>query len=207
MDYHCPYSHRAVAWLDDLGPGRVAVAYRLFALEQVNHDASASEWRLWEQPLDYAQYRGRQDRRSLAPFLATAIVEADESPEAARRFRRAVYEARFGERADISDIGVLERAAAAAGADADRVRGGLANPGAVAAARRRIADDWAVARAEYAIFGVPTLRIDGGRPFYLRLGRILGPEEGPAFLHALLAFRAAAPDLLELKLPEPVGAA
>ena len=202
IDYHCPYSQRVFAWLDALVPGRVRIRHRLFSLEQVNVDASAIEWRLWEQPLDYAQYRGRQRRRSLAAFLATAIVEAAEPPEVTRRFIRALYSARFEERADISDDEVLERAATAAGAEGHRVLDGLADLRSVASARRRIAEDWAAARAEYAIFGVPTLRIDGSRPFYLRLGRMLGADEGAGFLDALLTFRAAAPDVLELKVAE-----
>lgn len=207
MDYHCPYSYRVVAWLDALEPERVRVRHRLFALEQVNHDPAAEQWRLWEQPLDYAQYRGRQHRRSLAAFLATAIVEATEPRETARRFRLEVYAARFEARADIADVEVLERAAIAAGAVPGRVRDGLANPRAIIAARARIAEDWAAARAEFTIFGVPTVRFDASPPFYLRLARPVGPDAGPGFLDALLAFRAAALDVLELKLPEPLSTA
>lgn len=203
MDYHCPYSWRVVRWLDDLGPEQVAVRHRLFALEQVNRDATAGTWRLWEQPLDYIHYRERQDRRPLAAFLATAIIEVAEPLDVVRRFRRGVYAARIDERADISDIGVLEAAAAAAGAGPNRVRDGLADPGTVAAARARIAGDWAAARADFAIFGVPTLRIGPARPFYLRLARQVEPAAGGDLLRALVAFRAAAPDVLELKLPEP----
>jgi hypothetical protein len=169
MDYHCPYSHRAVAWLDDLGPGVVDVRYRFFALEQANHDPEAALWRLWEQPLDYPQYRGRQDRRALGPFLATAILEADETPDVVRRFRRAVYDARFVARADISDPDVLATAADLAGAAPDAIRRGFADPALVAAARRHIATDWAAARAPWQVFGVPTLVVDDAPPVYLRL--------------------------------------
>lgn len=204
MDYHCPYSYRVVGWLDDLGPGRIAVRHRLVGLEQLNRDATAADWRLWEQPLDYVHYRERQNRRPLAAFLATAIIETAEAAEVARRFRRGVYEARFGERADITDPAVLDRVAVTAGAMPDRVRDGLAMPQIVAAARARIAADWAAARADYAVFGVPTLRFGAARPFYLRLARSIDRAEGPRFLDALLAFRAAAPEVLELKLPEPV---
>jgi hypothetical protein len=179
MDYHCPYSHRVAAWLDGLGPERVAVRHRLFGLEQVNRDPTATEWRLWEQPLDYVHH-------------------------GARRFRAGVYAARFDERLDIADPDVLDRLASAAGAVPDRVPAGLSDTDAIEAARRRIAVDWAAARADYMIFGVPTLRVGRARPFYLRLARPVDPAEGPRFLDALLAFRAAAPDVLELKLPEPV---
>jgi len=204
MDYHCPYSHRVVAWLDALGPGRVAVRHRLFALEQVNRDATATEWRLWEQPLDYVHYEERQYRRPLAAFLATAIVDALGLPGVARRFRAGVYAARFDERLDIADPAVLDRVASAAGAAPNRVIAGFQNADAMAAARRRIADDWTAARTGYAVFGVPTLRIGESRPFYLRLAHPVVPADGPGFLDALLVFRAAAPDVLELKLPEPV---
>jgi len=207
MDYHCPYSYRATAWLDGLDGDRVVVRHRLFGLEQVNRDATATEWRLWEQPLDYAHYRERQDRRPLAAFLSTAIVEATETVEAAGRFRLGVYAARFEQAADISDLDVLEAIASAAGVGRGRVSEALADPATERAARQRIADDWAAARTDYATFGVPTLRIDGAAPFYLRLSRPVEPPAGPAFLDALLAFRAAAPDVLELKLPDPVETA
>ena len=207
MDYHCPYSYRATAWLDGLAPDRVVVRHRLFGLEQVNRDASASEWRLWEQPLDYAHYRERQDRRPLAPFLATAIVEATETAEIAGRFRLGVYAARFEQRADISDLDVLEAIAAAAGMARGQLAERFDHPALDRDARGRIAEDWAAARAEYAVFGVPTLRIEDGAPFYLRLAAPVEAGAGAAFLDALLAFRAAAPDVLELKLPERVEAA
>jgi hypothetical protein len=77
-DFHCPYCFRAVEWLAALGPDVVQPTFRLFALEQVNRDPEAREWRLWEQPLDYEHYRGRQDRRPLAAFLAMTHVEATE---------------------------------------------------------------------------------------------------------------------------------
>lgn len=207
MDYHCPYSYRVAGWLDDLGPRHVAVRHRLVGLEQFNRDPTAAEWRLWEQPLDYLHYRGRQNRRPLAAFLATAIIESAEPDDVARRFRRGVYAARFGERADITDPVVLDHLAEAADAMRHRVRDGLAEPATADAARRRVADDWAAARAEYTIFGVPTVRIGAARPFYLRLGGAVDPADGGRLLEAILAFRAAAPDVLELKLPEPAGPA
>jgi hypothetical protein len=205
MDYHCPYSHRATAWLDGLPADLVTVSHRLFALEQVNRDPTATAWRLWEQPLDYVHYRERQDRRPLAAFLATAILEATEPPEVVTRFRLGVYAARFEQGGDIADLDVLDGVALAAGVARGRLGEGLADPTQAAAARQRIADDWAGSRAEYATFGVPTLRIDGGVPFYLRLAGPVDPASGAAFLTAILDFRAAAPGVLELKVPERVA--
>lgn len=206
MDYHCPYSYRVAGWLDDLEPRHVALRARLVGLEQFNRDVTAAEWRLWEQPLDYVHHRQRQNRRSLAAFLATAIIEAAEPGDVARRFRRAVYTARFSERADIADEAVLEHLADVAGVAPGRVRDGLADPATIAAARERLAEDWAAARRDYAIFGVPTVRIGTDRPWYLRLDDRVEPAEGLRLLDALLTFRAAVPDLLELKLPEPASA-
>ncbi|MBI3746402.1 MAG: DsbA family protein [Chloroflexi bacterium] len=206
MDYHCPYSHRVVCWLDDLDPGLVEVRYRLFALEQVNHDPDATAWRIWDQPLDYAQYRDRQDRRSLAPFLATAIVEASTAdPGAARRLRRAIYAARFEARLDISDPAVLDVAGVRAGLPPGYVTTALAHPALAEPARARLAADWAAARNRYRVFGVPTIAIGADSPVYVRLSRAIAPAEGPALLAALRAFRVAAPTVLELKEPERVG--
>jgi hypothetical protein len=202
FDYHCPYSERAIRWLELLGPQHIRPRYRFFPLEQVNRDAVASEWRLWEQPLDYEHYRGRQDRRALQSFLVTALLEADEVREVVSRFRLAVLDARFREEADLSDLALLRRVAADAGADAARLEAALADPVRVAAARERIADDWHRARGEYLIFGVPTLRLAEGAPFYLRLEREPGREEAVGLFDRLIELRRAAPFVLELKVPE-----
>ena len=202
MDYHCPYSQRVVAWLDDLGPTIVDVRYRFFALEQVNHDPDATAWRIWEQPLDYVQYRDRQDRRGLAAFLATAILEATEPDALVRRFRRTVYAARFEARLDISDFAVLATAADAAGAAGGALARGFGDASQVAAARAHIAADWAAARAPWRIFGVPTLSLGDAPPVYLRLAGLVSPEDGPRLLESILTFRAASPGVLELKEPE-----
>jgi predicted DsbA family dithiol-disulfide isomerase len=108
-DFHCPYCFRAVEWLAALGPDVVQPAFRLFALEQVNRDPEARDWRLWEQPLDYEHYRGRQDRRPLAAFLAMTHVEATEPEDVATRFRIGVFAARFEDGEDITRLSVLER--------------------------------------------------------------------------------------------------
>lgn len=205
MDYHCPYSHRVVCWLDDLEAGLVEVRYRLFALEQVNHDPEAATWRIWEQPLDYSQYRARQDRRSLAGFLATAIIEAT-VPDVGvlRRVRRALYAARFEDRLDISDPAVLEAAALRAGLPAGWIGEALRDDARTGPARQRIADDWAAARSPYLVFGVPTVVVGDEPPVYLRLTTSIAPAEGAALWAAFRAFRAAAPMVVELKEPERI---
>ena len=203
FDYHCPYSQRAVEWLLGLGREVVRPRFRPFPLEQVNHDPAAAEWRLWEQPLDYLQYRGRQDRRSLAGFLATALLEATEAGPVVDRFRLAVYRARFEEQADIADLELLERLAEGAGADAAHLAAAVTSDAALGAARATIADAWRDARAEWAIFGVPTLQPAGEPPFYLRLERAVAPGAEALELFArLLDLRRAAPFVVEIKLPE-----
>lgn len=206
LDYHCPYSYRAVAWLDDLGPELVAVRHRLFALEQVNRDPDAAEWRLWEQPLDYRHFRDIPERRPLIAFLATDIVERGEPDEVARAFRLALYMAKFDVGKDLSDLDVVEQAGAIAGVAAGRIREGIADPGSQATARRRIEEDWAAARSEYRIFGVPTIRLGRERPFYLRLAGMATLEDGPRLLQTLATVQATPPGILEIKLPEPVPA-
>ncbi len=206
-DYQCPYSARAVRWLEGLGRETVQVRYRMFPLEQVNRDPEATTWRLWEQPLDYAHHRERPDRRSLAAFLATALLEDRAEaraiePEVVVRFRLAVYRARFDDGADISDPGVLRLAATEAGVPADVVATGLHDDAVQARARARLAADWAVTRGEGGVFGVPTLILPDDRPVYLRLAREPEGAEAGDLLRRLVELRRAAPWLLELKLAE-----
>lgn len=209
-DYQCPYSARVVRWLEALGPATVRPRYRMFPLEQVNVDPTASTWRLWEQPPDYVHYRGRQDRRSLPAFLVTAILDeltADGrlAPEVVPAFRLAVYRARFDEDLDIADMAVLRAIAVDAGAFADDLDAALADPAAGERARARIAGDWAAARARGAVFGVPTLILPDDRPVYLRLAREPSADEGPDLLRRIVELRRSAPWLLELKVAEAPG--
>ncbi len=204
-DYHCPYSFRASEWLLGLGPDRVRPRFRPFPLEQVNRDATAESWRLWEQPLDYVHYRERQDRRPLAAFLATAVLEGAEAPDVVERFRLAVYRARFDEQADISDVALLVRLAAAVGADGPRLASAMADEAALAAPRAGLARAWSEARSTYEIFGVPTIEPAGEPPFYLRLERAVESGlEAEDLLDRVLGLRREASIVLEIKLPEPV---
>ena len=179
--------------------------FRPFPLEQVNRDPDAEAWRLWEQPLDYVHYRERQDRRPLAAFLATTLLEDAEAPDVVERFRLAVYRARFDDKADISDVALLVRLAAAAGADGQGLASAMADEVALAGPRAGLARAWSEARSTYAIFGVPTIEPAGERPFYLRLERAVEPgPEAQDLLERVLGLRREASIVLELKLPEPV---
>ena len=203
MDFQCPYSYRVVAWLDELGPERVTVRHHFFAIEQVNRDPAATEWRLWDQPLDYRHWRELPDRRPLLAFLAMAIVEATEPADVTQAFRLTLYMARFDFGKDISDLEVVEQAARMSGVAEGRIRTGLGDPAQEAAARGRIAADRALARGEFEIFGVPTLRLDGSRPVYTRLAGMVAPADAARLLETLVAVRDAAPEILELKAVEP----
>lgn len=215
FDYHCPYCYRLERWVTETLEHRLAVEHRFLSLEQLNHDPEATSWRIWEQPLDYEHYRGRPDRRSLAAFLVTALAETatgtDPDPELLRRLRGAIFAARHEERLDISDPAVLDQIAANVGYPPGWALTQLAEEAAVAAARARIAADWAASRSPFRLFGVPTLVLDETRPVYLRLARVPTPEEGERLLEWLAARAAELPFVLELKLPEaaektsPVG--
>jgi DSBA-like thioredoxin domain-containing protein len=202
-DYHCPYSDRVVAWLLGLAADRVRPRFRPFPLEQVNRDPTASTWRLWEQGLDYVHYQGRQDRRPLHAFLATAVLEEHEAPAIVDRFRLAVYRARFDDLADISDVDLLVHLAAGVGADDRRLARAMTDEASLTPARAGLAQAWHDARSEYAIFGVPTLQPIGERPFYLRLDRPVEPGGAADLLDRVIALRRDAPLVVEVKLPEP----
>ena len=203
-DVHCPYSDRVLTWLADLGDA-VVPTYRAFALEQVNADSSATSWRIWEQPLDYEHYRGLQNRRALAAFLAIVLAEQAGPRDAVDRFRLAVSHARHAGAGDVSDVALLLRLAAEAGVDGKELERLLADPAAVDTARTRIREDWLDARGDYAIFGVPTLRLDGEAPFYLRLEAVPQNGQAEALLASVRGFHEQLPRVLEIKVPERVG--
>jgi hypothetical protein len=205
-DVHCPYSDRVLAWLADLGRDAVTPGYRTFPLEQVNHDPSATEWRIWEQPLDYEHYQGRQDRRALHAFVAIVLAERLAPVGAVDRFRLLVSRARHGLGRDVTERAFLLELAEEADVDARALAELLDDEDAQARARRRIADDWADARAEYEIFGVPTLRLDGVAPFYLRLERVPRGEDARELLDSIRGFGRRLPQVLEIKVPERVKA-
>lgn len=201
-DVHCPYSDRVLAWLAELGRDLVDPVYRVFPLEQVNRDPSASGWRFWEQPLDYEHHEGRSERRALLAFLAILLAERIATVEAVDRCRLLVSRARHGLGRNITERDLLLELAGEAGVDAGGLAGLLAHDASVAWARNRIAADWADARGEYEIFGVPTLRLDGVPPFYLRLERV--PRGRPArdLLDSIRDFGERLPQVLEIKVPE-----
>ena len=200
-DVHCPYSDRVLTWLAELGSA-VAPTYRTFALEQVNADPSAMVWRIWEQPLDYEHYRGRRDRRALPAFLAILLAEQLGPRDAVDRFRLAVSNSRHTTEGDVSDVALLLRLAAAAGIDGEALGRLMADPAALDVARARIREDWHDARREYAILGVPTLRVDGAAPFYLRLEAVPENGQAEALLASVRGFREQLPRVLEIKVPE-----
>jgi len=207
-DYHCPFCFRAERWLAGLRPERVAVRHRFLSLEQLNRDPEAAEWRIWEQPLDYEQDRGRADRRSLAAFLVTAFAEGAGgwplAAEIVERLRLAIFAARHEAHHDISRIEVLDEIAAGAGLPPGWLAGRFADPEAVAAARARIAADWAAARDPFRCFGVPTLVIDDAPPVYLRLERVPSTDDAPRLLDWLTERARSLPFVLELKQPPRV---
>lgn len=201
-DIHCPYSDRVLAWLADLGRDAVAPEYRTFPLEQVNHDAGATSWRIWDQPLDYEHYQGRQDRRALPAFVAIVLAERVAPVVSVDRYRLLVSRARHGLGRNVTEREFLLELADEAGVDARVLGRLLEDEDALVWARARIAADWADARGEFEIFGVPTLRIEGVAPFYLRLERVPRGEHAHELLESIRAFGVRLPQVLEIKVPE-----
>ncbi|GIW20790.1 MAG: hypothetical protein KatS3mg065_1086 [Chloroflexota bacterium] len=154
-------------------PGAGHLEYRFLSLEQLNRDPEATEWRIWEQPLDYEHHRGRADRRSLAAFLATAFAEGAGGPPLepgiVERFRLAIFAARHEERLDIADPEVLERIATSVGLAPGVAGEPLRRP---RRRRRRPGPDRGRLGGRplsVPLLRVPTLVIGDAPPVYLRL--------------------------------------
>jgi protein-disulfide isomerase-like protein with CxxC motif len=134
--------------------------------------------------------------------VAILLAERIAPVTAVDRYRLLVSRARHGLGRDVTEREFLLELAGEAGVDARELERLLEDEDALRWARARIADDWADARGEFEIFGVPTIRVDGVPPFYLRLERVPRGEHAHELLESIRAFGQRLPQVLEIKVPE-----
>ncbi|NLE77450.1 MAG: thioredoxin domain-containing protein, partial [Chloroflexi bacterium] len=152
-------------------PGQVHVGWRGFSLAQVNHP-EPNRWRVWEQPLRDPAWQLADCASSLRAFWAA---------EAARRqdealflqMHRLLLQARHGLGQDLADLDHLTHLAREAGLELQRFRRDMADPTCL----ERLAGDHEAGRVQ-GVFGTPTFVFPGSQPVYLKLGRLLSPDEG-----------------------------
>lgn len=164
FDYRCPYSNRLTRVLMEATEQRpdVQVRWRYFSLEQLN--ASDDDWKIWEQPLDYAlvedsPFAMRMLRSFLASYAASLQGEA-----AFRRFHLMLFSARHDEKKVMSDPGVILDVARQAGLDMDTFEQTWQSQ----AGRDRLRRDHTSGQ-KLGISGVPSLVVNDSEPAYVRL--------------------------------------
>ncbi len=192
FDYLCPFVYRANAWLEKVKEGMgagLSIRWRYFSLEQVN-SREGPEWKLWEQPDDFAS-------RGLWAFRAAEAARCQgEAPF--ERFHSALLHARHQQGKDIADRGVLTEVAAAAGLELSRFREDLARRELLA----RLTEDHATAVEQFGVFGTPTIVFPGGQATFLKLAEVPPAEEALAVFHELLKMATARAYIREVKRPQ-----
>lgn len=157
FDYTCPYSYRALPWIEAVvrGAGDVAVCWRTFSLKEANRDHGTPS------PFDDFEIPSIS---VLALALAQAAREADFD-----RYHRSVFEAMHHDGRRLSEEELLALAAAAgvdvAAFERDRARWLAA-----------VAQDHRDGVVHFGVFGTPTLVLDEGEVVFVKLAST--PQRG-----------------------------
>lgn len=187
-DYTCPYSYRALRWLQHLRQaGRdVDVVWKTFSLKEVNR--GAGEPSLFDhQPVESVSL--------LALELAKAAQAAGHP--VFERYHHAAYDAMQGQGRKLTPDDLL-RLAREAGLDTaqfgvERERGAWLQ--AVSRDHREGVERWKV-------FGTPTLIFQDEVAAYLKFTAVPpSPPEAVALFDALLCLARCHPELVEIKHP------
>ncbi|HMP42227.1 MAG TPA: DsbA family protein, partial [Roseiflexaceae bacterium] len=170
IDFLCPFAYRASQWFDLLEeqrPNALAIRWRYFSLEQINTPADM-DWRIWEQPADYAGRPGSSpNHRALHAFWAAEAARR-QGDAAFNTFRSALFHARHRDKIDFSDQAAIAAVARSAGLDMDRFATDSTDRSALDALCRDHEDS----RAMYQAFGVPTICFDAQHAIYLKLAEV-----------------------------------
>ena len=182
FDYTCPYSYRALPWIETVvGAGRdVAVCWRTFSLKEANHDHDSPS------PFDDPEI-------SSISVLALALAHAAKKAEF-DRYHRSVFEAMLG---DGRRLGEDELLALAAAAGVDVAMFEQERPRWLAA----VAQDHREGVVRYGVFGTPTLVLDEGEVVFVKLAST--PQRGQelGLWQSLRTVAQCFPELIEIKRP------
>jgi predicted DsbA family dithiol-disulfide isomerase len=187
-DYLCPFVYRASVLLQNVrehGERDLDVRWRYFSLTQVNRTDDG--WTVWNAP-ESEPVRGR---------LAFKAAEASRMQDRFDEFHLRLLRKRHVDRADIDEVGVIERVADEAGLDVDRFRMDMALPNILSALER----DHRGGVAEHGVFGTPTFVFPSGDAAYVRLSDVPEFDDSVALFDRLIAVAADEPRILEVKRP------
>jgi predicted DsbA family dithiol-disulfide isomerase len=187
-DYLCPFVYRASVLLENVretGERKVKIRWRYFSLTQIN--SKDEGWTIWDAP-ESDNVRGR---------LAFKAAEAARQQDRFDDFHMLLLRRRHVDRADIDDVGVIERVADEAGIDIDRFRRDMADPTALSA----LEHDHRGAVADHGVFGTPTFVFPRGAAAYVRLSEAPEVADSVALFDRLISIAEDEPRILEVKRP------
>ena len=181
-DYTCSYSYKALVWLDHLGEAGLDldIGWHTFSLKEANRDPGT--------PTPFADLE-ISSISVLALTLAHAARAADFS-----RYHAAVFQAMHDERGRVDRTALLDLAAAAGVNIAEFERHRLRW-------LRAVADEHAEAVRRWAVFGTPTLLLDGDAPVFLKLSQAPAASEAVELWQSLCTIARCHPELVEIKRP------
>jgi predicted DsbA family dithiol-disulfide isomerase len=163
-------------------------------LHQVNHE-DGDTWKIWEQPLSGREWQEASYAMALRTFWAAEAARR-QGKEAFRRYHLALLRERHQRGQKLGEPETLRAVAARTGLDLEVFARDLNDPGCL----QRLAEDYT--RAEgLDVFGAPTFVFPGADPAYLKLTRLLAPEEALGFWDEFYSVVAQRPYVLEIKRP------
>jgi hypothetical protein len=189
--------YRATEWLHNVQealPGQLEINWCHFSLHQVNY-RGGDDWKVWEQPLKGQDWKKERYATSLQAFWG-AEAARQQGEEALRRFHRALLRRVYQDALALADPATLLVAARDASLDLTKFQDTLDDPLCL----ERLAKDHTRAVGK-GIFGTPTFVFPTAEPAYLKLKRVLTPEESLDFwevFHSTVADRSY---VLEIKRP------
>ena len=185
-DYRCPFARNLCEHvLTGLDAGAAwDVTFVPFSLDQVH--VAEGEPDVW----------GRHDKAPALLAVQAGIAVRDVFPELFRRAHHALFAARHEHGLDLRDPGVVRKALAGAGVDADAVMVEVGRGAPLETFRK----EHERAVADHRVFGVPTVIVGGHAAFV----RVMAGPDGDADLAVRTVERALDlvtgwPDLNELK--------
>ena len=175
------------AYGDDLD-----ITWKNFPLEQVN-SKEGPDWKLWEQG-DSFPSKG---------LLALKAGEAakKQGAEKFQKFHVGLLNARHMQRKAIDKLEILTDVAKDAGLDIDKFLEDINDPQAL----KTIAADYEEAKANYGVFGVPTMFTDAGASAFVKMMPPPPPEQAREVFESVLGVVNGVPNLQEIKRPTPPG--
>jgi 2-hydroxychromene-2-carboxylate isomerase len=145
--------------------------------------------------LENPDWRSERYAASLNAFWGAEAARR-QGEAAFRQFHQALLRAKHQDGRDLAEPETLLAAAKAADLDLAGFQNALADP----ACLERLAQDHTRAVGRQ-VFGTPTLVFPDAEPVYLKLGRVLTPQEALEFWESFYSTAAGKPYVLEIKRP------